>query len=1171
MNDHTTMDKQALVTQLIEENIRTQAPTLDLGRCGLGGTEATLGLLSKCTHLKSLNFSNVWFEHNPANDRWEKRASSNEGEKNSLIQVPDCMPGSLEHLRIAGHWPNQWKIEDIGLLQNLPELRAIDLSDNRISDLKPLQNLANLQMLDMSDNRVADLTPLQNLPGLQSIVLSKNKVRDLTPLQHLTGLHTLLLHYNKIGDLAPLQHLTCLTMLSLHHNKISDLAPLQKLRGLLKLDLSNNQLDDLHPLKSLNSLQSLVLRNNQISDLTPLQALHSLQLIVLRDNPVTDLTPLQSLRNLQSLDLRNNQISDLTPLQNLSSLQSIDLRHNPINDLLPLQNLPNLQSIDLKYNHINDLAPLQNLPNLESIDLSDNQISDLTPLQNLSNLQSIDLSNNQVNHLASLQYLPNLESIDLSDNQINDLAPLQNLGDLQSIDLSNNQIHDLTPLQNLPNLESIDLSDNQISDLTPLQNLGSLQSINLRNNQVSDLSPLQALHDLQAINLSDNQISDLAPLQKLPHLKSIDLRDNQIEVFPEHLITNCPQLTSLHLYHNPIQGLPPEIYNQGECSNKIRHYFQDLNQGKVQVYQAKVVLVGNGRVGKTSLVRRWLDQRFDVDEPSTHAIQLRQMFLPELAQRKQLDQVQIQVWDFGGQDIYHATHQLFMQTKAVFVLVWDWKTQHSPQNYETLPDGSLTHYANHPLDYWLNYTHTLGKRSPVLVVQTKAGKDGRKLPSGWSKLQEKYHIKTAIAAELSKADEDDNGMGEFKEALYRTIRQQIKKACTDLPEAWWLVRLTVEEMAKTKHTLSREAFAQLCIEQGVSPDSIDTVQDYLHHTGVFFYRVGLFDNQIILDQRWAIEAVYTLFDRTGMFMEYRGKGFFKGKDLGLSWQGKPLEEQELLVSFMESCQICVEVGDEYTTGDDHRKERTPFVQRTYLAPQLLPDELIANQEALFPSKSLGLYVRFRLPFLHAAIIQQFILHTYHLAHHDNIKQQRILLKQEGELALVEAFPAAKELIVQVKSDQVVVHSPLLERIRQELAHILALGESPEPMWSIDGQGYVSQAQLQAHPPQNPEIRADNGQYYLVSAFAPFLAKPAHTLPRLVSSIPQKVVQRVDEAIDYLRGNNIVGYFEVLEEVVPDQQMQKFTHFKNRFESDDLGVYFVQQLESFAKGLLKTDG
>ena len=28
------------------------------------------------------------------------------------------------------------------------------------------------------------------------------------------------------------------------------------------------------------------------------------------------------------------------------------------------------------------------------------------------------------------------------------------------------------------------------------------------------------------------------------------------------------------------------------------------------------------------------------------------------------------MWDFGGQDIYHGTHALFMRDNAIFALIW---------------------------------------------------------------------------------------------------------------------------------------------------------------------------------------------------------------------------------------------------------------------------------------------------------------------------------------------------------------------------------------------------------------------------------------------------------------------------------------------------------------------
>ena len=42
-----------LAKQLIEENIASKNPTLDLGNCGLDGTEPELELLAECEHLET--------------------------------------------------------------------------------------------------------------------------------------------------------------------------------------------------------------------------------------------------------------------------------------------------------------------------------------------------------------------------------------------------------------------------------------------------------------------------------------------------------------------------------------------------------------------------------------------------------------------------------------------------------------------------------------------------------------------------------------------------------------------------------------------------------------------------------------------------------------------------------------------------------------------------------------------------------------------------------------------------------------------------------------------------------------------------------------------------------------------------------------------------------------
>ena len=85
-----------------------------------------------------------------------------------------------------------------------------------------------------------------------------------------------------------------------------------------------------------------------------------------------------------------------------------------------------------------------------------------------------------------------------------------------------------------------------------------------------------------------------------------------------------------------------------------------------------MLIVGQGSVGKTSLVRRLTKNDFDLNEIKTEGItidhwQINSQFESEKPQSK----IAINAWDFGGQEIMHATHQFFLTKRSLYLLVLD--------------------------------------------------------------------------------------------------------------------------------------------------------------------------------------------------------------------------------------------------------------------------------------------------------------------------------------------------------------------------------------------------------------------------------------------------------------------------------------------------------------------
>ena len=120
------------------------------------------------------------------------------------------------------------------------------------------------------------------------------------------------------------------------------------------------------------------------------------------------------------------------------------------------------------------------------------------------------------------------------------------------------------------------------------------------------------------INLRGKNISILPDeIGMQQFLVSLDLRDNQIQSLPPALGL-CENLIDLRLEGNPLLSPPPEIVAQGITA--IRSYLVGRLAGSEAQWRCKLILVGEGGVGKTSLLRNLMGETFHTDLETTHGI-----------------------------------------------------------------------------------------------------------------------------------------------------------------------------------------------------------------------------------------------------------------------------------------------------------------------------------------------------------------------------------------------------------------------------------------------------------------------------------------------------------------------------------------------------------------------
>ena len=863
-------------------------------------------------------------------------------------------------------------------------------------------------------------------------------------------------------------------------SEFADLSPIAKLENLEVVSLSGcEHVADLSPLGSLSGLKSLGISYTSVTDLSPLASLTGLQNLDLSGcHGVTDLSPLAFLIGLHSLNITYTDVTDLSPLASLTGLQSLGISYTGVTDLSPLASLTSLQSLELNGCHgVTDLSPLASLTGLQDLDLSSIGVTDLSPLASLISLQDLDLSSTGVTDLSPLASLTGLQDLNLRSTGVTNLLPLASLTGLQDLDLSSTGVTDLSPMASVIGLWKLNLSSTGVTDLSPLASLTSLHILRLISTGVTDLLPLTSLTGLRNLDLSSSGGADLSPLASLIGLRYLDI--SGCMTAPESLlreVANLPKLQDLCCDRG--ENVPREVlsgWGTANCLERLRAHFADIAEASEAENEVKIILLGNGKVGKTQLCRRFRNLEPDELIESTHGVQLWREPL-RLRISGEAETYQANWWDFGGQDIYHGTHALFLRSRAVFLILWTPALENQDEHEENgIP------LRNQHLAYWLDYVRSLaGSESPVIVVQSQCDTYGQKrllpaLPDGFEFFQSTaYSAWTDLGRETLE--------GQIRDAI-RYLRE--KAGALSIGKGRATVRRRLYEMRDEDRTrepeerqhriLSLDEFRVLCKQVG-GVSSPELALDYFHQTGVVFHCSDLFSERIVLNQTWALDSVYAVFDRRRAAPYLRGSGRFTRKDLNtLVWSEHSEDEQRHFLGLMESCGICFQHGVDYKGETE------------YVAPDLLPP-FAAVQRKLYawrddePISTL----RFSYRFFHQAIIRDLMSRVGQIAGeaaeywkygfwlYDRKRDSQVLV-QQVDTYKAEA-PGAGVLEIQAQGRDAV---GLLREIRRLVSQD-RIGEKPEQSLTIEG-ATVSRSEL-AHA-LGGQVQTTDGK--IVSA-APFI-------------------------------------------------------------------------------------
>src|SRR6185369_3887794 len=201
----------------------------------------------------------------------------------------------------------------------------------------------------------------------------------------------------------------------------------------------------------------------------------------------------------------------------------------------------------------------------------------------------------------------------------------------------------------LTDLSGLDLSGNQLTGVPPeFIKLRSLAGFNFSSNQLRTIpSEITYLTDLTRLNLSHNQLSSVPPeIANLTKLTTLDLSHNQLTNLPLE-ITKLPNLEYLNLTSNALQ-IPPETLANPLDIKAIFAALLGLKTGE-RLNEAKMLVIGDGKVGKSSVVERLIHNTYNPQRQTTLGVEINdEMQVVQSEVKGEGEPVKLNIWDFGG-------------------------------------------------------------------------------------------------------------------------------------------------------------------------------------------------------------------------------------------------------------------------------------------------------------------------------------------------------------------------------------------------------------------------------------------------------------------------------------------------------------------------------------------
>ena len=643
------------------------------------------------------------------------------------------------------------------------------------------------------------------------------------------------------------------------------------------------------------------------------------------------------------------------------------------------------------------------------LDLSNKGLRRLPPeIGLLTHMRRLTLEGNRLTTLPpEIGDLRELRSLDVSDNWLSVLPPeIGRLSHLSELFAYDNHLIALPPeLTQLSHLKVLELHRNLLTVLpSKIGELGALRDLGLIGNRLRALpSDVGRLVHLQGLHLGNNEITSLPPqVGKLSELNHLCVYNNLLYELPISL-RDLTNLRELLLHDNKTLGIPLEVLGPptSEGPDKARpnpsdilaYYFKSRSGSPLN--EAKLILVGRGEAGKTCIVNRLVQDTFAYTN-KTEGIQITSWEVPTDA-----GQVKLNIWDFGGQEIMHATHQFFLTERSLYIVVLNGRG--GGEDYDA--------------EYWLKLVSSFGAESPVIMVLNKSAQSSFDL--NYRALQTKYpQVRTFVKTDC----ETRQGVDELHQAIQKTIGA-LPGVRDRFPRAWFAIKDKLSRMKEelNENYIGYDRFRELCRQLNEPTESEqDRLAFYLHCLGIALnYKDDpRLRDMSVLNPHWVTNGIYRLLNAPALA---ESGGVLRLQDLArlLLTSDYPPEKHAFLLELMRKFKLCFPYPDDPPDR--------------YLVPELLVKQEPDLGREFDPKACLNFEYHYDI--LPEGLLPGFIVRTHVLSRGQPRWRSGVVLTWEGCRAIVKADAADRKVVIRVRGDEADARRRLLAVIRADFERI----------------------------------------------------------------------------------------------------------------------------------------